>query len=122
MAPGAEKTMFPTMPTKPTVIQIYEELLLLSEQMLEAARCGNWDAMTEVQRVYVAQVDALRSQHPQPPATLQERTQRAALLAQLLAHDAAIRNLVMPQLERLGALLSSARRSRDIHEAYRVSA
>ena len=48
--------MYSNMPATPSVIQIYEELVLLSEQMLEAARHGNWDAMTEVQRVYVAQV------------------------------------------------------------------
>ena len=48
--------------------------------------------------------------------------QRAALLAKLLAHDAAIRNLVMPQLERLGSLMNNARRRRDINEAYGVSA
>lgn len=114
--------MYASIPKAPTVVQIYEELVLLSEQMLEAARSGNWDAMTEVQRVYVAQVDALRSTHTQPPATMHERAQRAALLAKLLAHDAAIRNLVMPQLERLGSLMNNARRRRDINEAYGVSA
>ncbi|UBM08598.1 flagellar protein FliT [Cupriavidus metallidurans] len=114
--------MYSNMPATPSVIQIYEELVLLSEQMLEAARHGNWDAMTEVQRVYVAQVETLRGRDTHPPATLQERMQRQALLAKLLAHDAAIRDLVMPQLQRLGELLGSARRRRDVNEAYGVSA
>ena len=109
-------------PDAPSVIQIYKELVLRSEQMLEAARQGNWNAMTEVQRIYVAQVDALRSKEAQAPATPQERTQRQALLAKLLAHDAAIRDLVMPQLEQLGDLLGNARRRRNVSEAYGVSA
>ncbi|KAI3590817.1 Flagellar biosynthesis protein FliT [Cupriavidus sp. U2] len=114
--------MYSNMPANASVIQIYEELVLLSEQMLEAARHDNWDAMTEVQRVYVAQVDALRSKNPPPPATLQERMQHQALLARLLAHDAAIRDLVMPQLQRLGELLGNARRRRGVNDAYGVSA
>ncbi len=114
--------MYSNMPANPSVIQIYEELVLLSEQMLEAARHGNWDAMTEVQRIYVAHVEMLRSKETQPPASMQERMQRQALLARLLAHDAAIRDLVMPQLQRLGELLGSARRRRDVAEAYGVSA
>jgi len=114
--------MYSNMPATPSVIQIYEELVLLSEQMLEAARHGNWDAMIEVQRVYVAQVEALRLKDVQAPATPQARMQHQALLARLLQHDAAIRDLVMPQLERLGALIGNARRRRDISVAYGVSA
>ena len=114
--------MYSNKPANPSVIQIYEELVLLSEQMLEAARHGNWDAMTDVQRVYVAQVEALRRKDVPAPATAQERMQHQALLARLLAHDAAIRDLVMPQLQRLGELLGSTRRRRDVNEAYGISA
>jgi len=113
---------YTNMPATPSVIQIYEELVLLAEQMLEAARHGNWDAMTEVQRVYVAQVEALRLKDVHAPATQQERMQRQALLAKLLQRDAAIRDLVMPQLERLGSLIGNARRRRDVNEAYGISA
>ncbi|RDK07019.1 flagellar protein FliT [Cupriavidus lacunae] len=98
----------------------YEELLLLSEQMLDAARAGNWDAMSELQQVYVAEVDQLRVLPPQPVPSAQERTRRYHLLERILAHDAAIRQIVMPQMSRLEALLSNSRRRQELVQAYGV--
>ena len=42
------------------IVRSYEELLVLSEQMLDAARASNWDALTDLQKVYMAEVDRLR--------------------------------------------------------------
>ncbi|WP_454737362.1 flagellar protein FliT [Cupriavidus necator] len=103
------------------VIRGYEELLLLSEQMLEAARAGNWDAMSELQQVYVAEVDQLRALGPHPVPSAQERTRRYRLLERILAHDAAIRQIVMPQVSRLEALLGSSRRKQELGLAYNVA-
>ena len=35
------------------IVRSYEELLVLSEQMLDAARASNWDALTDLQKVYM---------------------------------------------------------------------
>lgn len=96
----------------------YEEVLLLSEQMLEAARAGNWDAMSELQQVYVAEVDQLRALGPQPAPSAEERTRRYRLLERILAHDAAIRQIVMPQMSQLEVLLGSSRRKQELVRAY----
>jgi len=96
----------------------YQELLLLSAQMLDAARAGNWDAMDELQRIYVAEVDELRRLDHEAGLDDAEAARRHVLLEQILAHDAAIRNLVSPQLARLGALLDSSRRSSVLHRTY----
>ncbi|KWR79429.1 flagellar protein FliT [Cupriavidus sp. IDO] len=99
----------------------YEELLLLSEQMLEAARAGNWDAMSDLQQVYVAEVDQLRALGPQPVPSTQERTRRYRLLERILAHDAAIRQIIMPQMSQLEALLGNSRRRQELGQAYGVA-
>ncbi|GLC94524.1 flagellar protein FliT [Cupriavidus sp. TA19] len=103
------------------VIRGYEELLLISEQMLEAARAGNWDAMSELQQVYVGEVDQLRALGPHPAPSAAERSRRYQLLERILAHDAAIRQIVMPQMSQLEALLGSTRRQRELGQAYGVS-
>jgi len=100
------------------ILRHYEEILLLSEQMLEAARAGNWDAMSELQQVYVSEVDQLRRLDHEAGLDQAETARRHHLLERILAHDAAIRNLVSPQLARLGALLDSTRRTRALNHAY----
>lgn len=107
-------------PSSP-VTRGYEELLLISEQMLEAARAGNWDAMSELQQVYVAEVDQLRALAPQPAPSAEERTRRYRLLERILAHDAAIRQIVMPQMSQLEALLGNSRRRQELGQAYGVA-
>lgn len=111
----------PQMSVSAAVIRGYEELLLISEQMLDAARAGNWDAMSELQQVYVAEVDQLRALGPHPEPSAQERIRRYRLLERILAHDAAIRRILTPQLSRLEALLSSSRRKQELGLAYNVA-
>ncbi|KDP86747.1 flagellar assembly protein FliT [Cupriavidus sp. SK-3] len=103
------------------VARHYEELLLLSEQMLEAARAGNWDAMSDLQQVYVAEVEQLRRLGPQTTMSAHDRARRYGMLERILAHDASIRQLVVPQMARLEALLGSSRRRQELSHAYGVT-
>lgn len=104
------------------VVLCYQELELIASQMLDAAQGGNWDAMTELQQVYLAHVERLRGMHTDAPITEHERAERFQLLERILAYDAAIRNLLMPQMARLAALLNSSRQQRGLHHAYGVPA
>lgn len=100
------------------IVRSYEELLVLSEQMLEAARAGNWDAMSELQQVYLAEVERLRQLDHAVPFSDNERLRRFQLLERILAFDARIRDLTMPRLAHLGALLNSSRRRMDLSNTY----
>ncbi|QET05862.1 MULTISPECIES: flagellar protein FliT [Cupriavidus] len=100
------------------IVRSYEELLLLSEQMLEAARAGNWDAMSELQQVYLAEVERLRQLDHAVPFSDNERLRRFQLLERILAFDARIRDLTMPRLAQLGSLLNNSRTQMSLHRAY----
>ncbi|MFJ1259832.1 flagellar protein FliT [Cupriavidus sp. CuC1] len=100
------------------ILHCYRELELLAEQMLELARAGNWTAMTEVQQVYIMQVEQLRHMDHGAPISDRERMDRYRRLERILGYDAAIRNLLSPEMSRLGALLGNARRQQDLHQAY----
>ncbi|CAG9170880.1 flagellar protein FliT [Cupriavidus pampae] len=104
------------------IVRSYEELLVLSEQMLEAARAGNWDAMSELQQVYLAEVERLRQLDHGAPFSDNERLRRFQLLERILTFDARIRDLTMPRLAQLGSLLNSSRTQLGLHRAYGAAA
>jgi flagellar protein FliT len=104
------------------ILRCYEALEQLAQQMLDAARADNWDAVAEVQRTYVAQVERLRHLDHDTPISEAERSARFQRLERILACDAAIRHLLMPEMAQLGRLLGSSRRQKDLHAAYRVAA
>lgn len=100
------------------IVRSYEELLVLSEQMLEAAKASNWDALSDLQKVYMAEVERLRQLDHSVPFSNDERLRRFQLLERILAYDARIRDLAMPQLAHLGALLNNSRRKQELSAAY----
>ena len=100
------------------IVRSYEELLVLSEQMLEAAKASNWDALSDLQKVYMAEVERLRHLDHHAPFSDAERLRRFQLLERILAFDARIRDLTMPRLAHLGALLNNSRRKQDLSVAY----
>lgn len=100
------------------IVRSYEELLVLSEQMLEAASASNWDALTDLQKVYQAEVERLRQLDHSAPFSDEERLRRFHLLERILAFDARIRDLTMPRLAELGRLLTNTRRKQDLATAY----
>jgi flagellar protein FliT len=104
------------------IVRSYEELLVLSEQMLEAARASNWDALNDLQQVYMAEVDRLRLLDHTKPFSDNERLRRFQLLERILAYDARIRDLTMPRLAQLGELLNSSRRKLELSAAYGATA
>ncbi|WP_130393642.1 flagellar protein FliT [Cupriavidus agavae] len=100
------------------IVRSYEELLVLSEQMFEAARASNWDALTDLQKVYMAEVERLRLLDHSAPFADAERLRRFQLLERILAYDARIRDLTNPRLAELGALLNNSRRQLELSNAY----
>ncbi len=100
------------------IVRSYEELLVLSEQMFEAARASNWDELTDLQAVYMAEVERLRQLDHNAPFTDAERLRRFQLLERILAYDARIRDLTHPRLAELGALMSNSRRKLELSAAY----
>ncbi len=106
------------MPVLSPVLRCYQELELLGAQMLELARAGNWSAMTEVERAYSMQVEQLRRMDHSESITDHERRARYLRLERILSYDAAIRDLLTPELSWLSALLGNARRQQELHRAY----
>lgn len=107
-----------SLPAFSPIVGCYEDILALSARMLEAAQAADWDTVTELQRSYLTHVDRLRQLDHDAPFSDAERMRRYQLLDRILTYDARIRDLAMPQLKKLGDMLTSSRRQFELSAAY----
>lgn len=100
------------------ILTCYVELEALAKRMLGAAQAGRMDDVYALQESYLARVEHLKTLDHDTPASVDERDRRRDHLERILACDAAIRDLLMPEWNRLSDLLRNSRRQRDLHQAY----
>lgn len=100
------------------VIDCYEQIAPLVARMLELARAGNWDALVTLEAQFRADIEHLKSLDPADTLDQPQLAQKRRLLKKILADDAEIRNILSPQLARLGALLGSMQQQHNLHQAY----
>jgi flagellar protein FliT len=100
------------------VIFLYEAVATITDQMLTAARSGDWDKLTALQARCVSQVDALKTDEAPVPLTGVVRERKVAIIQKILADDREIRNLVEPWMTELSMLINSTGIQRKLHNAY----
>ena len=96
----------------------YEAIAAVSARMLAAARHALWTELLELQEEYRALVDALRDIDGGVPLDEQDRLRKYDLIRQILADDAAIRDLVNPSVARLSAFFSPRRPAHMLKELF----
>jgi len=97
----------------------YEAIASVSERMLSAARNAHWNDLIDLEDEYRLLVDALKAADVGVRLTADERVRKFELIRQILADDAAIRDLANPCMVRLSALFAgTARPSRVLQELY----
>ena len=99
----------------------FQSISLLTGEMREAARVGEWDRLAGLEQSCAALVTKLREVQPtRLPPDLQR--QKVELIHKILADDAEIRTYTEPWVRRLQTLLGDASMARRVHEAYDLSA
>lgn len=84
----------------------YEAVAAISCRMLTAARRALWSDLFHLQEEYRHLVDALRDADSGVKLDEAERLRKYALIRQILADDAAIRDLANPRMANLSALFA----------------
>jgi len=100
------------------IIACYERVLSIIERMHAAAAAAEWDRLVELERdckAVVARLMAEKTGESLGPALQQRKGQ---LIGQVLALDAAIRDITEPRLRELQAFLGTRRQQRKLHQAY----
>jgi len=98
----------------------YEAIAAVSGRMLRAAREAHWNDLIDLQEEYRMLVDALKVADIGVLLDAGDRARKFELIRQILADDAAIRDLASPGMARYSALFagSTARTSRVLREIY----
>jgi flagellar protein FliT len=109
-------------------LPIYENMAVISEQMLTAARNANWELLSVLENrssQYLAQLNqnsvegAVETQIDNSNDALRER--KVAIIKKILADDRDIRNLTEPRLTELSDLIKNTKNERKLVRAYGVS-
>ena len=99
----------------PSILRQYEIIAGISSRMLAEARANRWDAVVALGEQYHDAVESLRFISA---LSDEDRLARKDLLTKILNDDASIRQLAMPELDRLGALLGNMKRQQSVLHAY----
>jgi flagellar protein FliT len=100
------------------VLSVYAAMADLTEQMVQAARRSDWDALVLLEQRCAAHVQTLREQEPQQPMSGAERERKIELIRQMLNADRQIRDLTMPWMAQLSKLINATGTERRIVNAY----
>ena len=95
------------------LLNYYEAIEKASQDMLEAARHGNWDQVLKLEGACALLISQLKHSATTNPLGLDEAQFKSRIMQRILVNDAEIRQLAEPWLDDLDDLLAG--RSRTIH-------
>lgn len=101
------------------ILAVYETIAEITDQMVMAARTGDWEQLAALESRCSSQVDIIR-QNEEPPQTLSDlaRERKVNIIKKILADDREIRSITEPWMERLATLIDSASTERKLSQAY----
>jgi flagellar protein FliT len=95
------------------LLNYYEAIEQASQDMLEAARGGNWDRVVKLEGACAVLISQLRSAAAKLPLEKEEVQIKTRIMQRILVNDAEIRTLAEPWLEDLDQLLAG--RPKTVH-------
>lgn len=101
------------------ILALYENVADLMQQMVVAARSGDWEQLTALetrcsdQVAIIKQKDALRV-----PLSAHARARKTRIIEKILADDREIRDITEPWMLQLSALMNNAGTERKLARAY----
>jgi flagellar protein FliT len=106
------------MMTSQDVVTVYEAMVHLTEQMVQAAEAGDWDRLVLLEQQCAAHVAELKAHAPQAALEGGARERKLTALRRMLDDDRRIRDLTMPWMARLSSLIHSSGTERRLARAY----
>jgi flagellar protein FliT len=103
------------------VISLYEAVAAITDQMLAAARCADWDQLAALEATVASHVQRLKDSEPPAALTGNLRAKKIKAIQKILADDHEIRSLTEPWMAQLSALINSSGAERKLHQLYGAS-
>lgn len=106
------------MMTSQEVLSMYESMVGLTEQMVAAASSSDWDRLVELESRCATCVEALRQNEAAIALNADSRLRKIEYIKRLLADDRKIRDLTMPWMAQLSAMISNTGTQRRLSSTY----
>lgn len=100
------------------VIAVYEDVLLVTEQMLQAAHRSEWDQLVALEKRCKSLIESLMVAEPREPLSRQHQQRKVEIIQKVLADDARIRDITEPWMKRMHCILNTANHERKLQQAY----
>jgi flagellar protein FliT len=97
----------------PVLMNYYEAIEKASQDMLEAARAGNWDHVVKLEGACALLISQLKHAAATQALGSEESQLKSRIMQRILINDAEIRQLAEPWLEDLDHLLAG--RPKTLH-------
>ena len=104
--------------TSQEVLNTYENIAGITERMLQAARDSDWDRLVLLEQECAAQVSHLRADAALAALSGGDQRRKVDVLRKILDDDRQIRDLAMPWMAQLSALLNNSGTQRRLAGAY----
>ena len=88
------------------LLNYYEAIEKASQDMLSAARRGNWDEVLKLEGACALLISQLKHAAATQPLGSEEAQLKSRIMQRILVNDAEIRHLAEPWLEELDGLLT----------------
>lgn len=106
------------MMTNQEVLSEYAAVAELTGQMLSAAEAGDWDQLVVLEQRCTLHVDALQRCEAAVELNPSGRQAKIDCIRRILADDRRIRDLTMPWMAQLSALINNSGTQRRLANAY----
>ena len=106
------------MMTGQEVVLEYTAVADITGQMLAAAEAGDWDHLTVLEQACTAHVNMLKRQEAAVELTASHRQTKIDCIRRILADDRRIRDLTMPWMAQLSAMINNNGAQRRLANAY----
>ena len=93
-------------PMSTELLKYYEAIERASQDMLEAARGGDWDSVVKLEGACAVLIAQLKHAAAQAPLQSEEAKLKSRIMQRILVNDAEIRQLAEPWLEDLEQILA----------------
>ncbi|MFL6665150.1 MAG: flagellar protein FliT [Rhizobacter sp.] len=97
----------------PVLLNYYEAIEKASQDMLEAARAGNWDHVVKLEGACALLISQLKHAATRESLGPEEAQLKSRIMQRILINDAEIRQLAEPWLEDLDHILAG--RPKTLH-------
>jgi len=110
-APSMNTNKTHAMPSQ--LLSYYEAIEKASQDMLDAARSGNWDTVVKLEGACALLISQLKHAATRQNLASEEAQLKSRIMQRILVNDAEIRHLAEPWLDQLDELLAG--RTKTVH-------